>query len=198
MTYELENGVSVGAVETFSNQHYIRPQKDPLISKLAVELEWQSPRSAPLKSGMSAPIVRGSPYTSMLYEDATPRIFSQRPLKEGFSIVVDQGVGNKKLVCGNGKGHYTFWPVRVNKEIKVVFETSDMTWLIFVSEPTDFVCSNFNPPEPISVPGTVLPITSYFDLKAVKPMKRGMIRVAMANNCTTGQNAQCKICVMSI
>jgi hypothetical protein len=45
-------------------------------------------------------------------------------------------------------------------------------------------------------PGVVVPHDpakcDFFELKAVRPMNIGIVRVAVANNCTTGQNAECK------
>jgi hypothetical protein len=41
MTYELDNGMSLGAVEEFEKQHHIHASKlVPRPSKIAIELEW--------------------------------------------------------------------------------------------------------------------------------------------------------------
>ena len=45
------------------------------------------------------------------------------------------------MKCGSKLNHFGE-PVLVTKELKVNFDTSDMTWLIFVSQPTEFVCTN--------------------------------------------------------
>lgn len=188
MTYELANGVSMGAVEKMSPQHIIHSLGSPAISKLAIELEWRGNHG----TSMRAPIVRGSPYTSMLYFNSTPRFYIERFLKA--PIIVDQG-GNT-LQCGNGKLGKFSAPVHVQKELKVEFDTSDMTWLIFFSEPVEVVCSEYNAAQDIAdmhlAPGVVVNLQSYFELKVVHPMKRGMVRLAMSNNCTSGQNPQCK------
>eukprot|EP01038_Epipyxis_sp_PR26KG_P009986 gene9986-13436_t len=196
MTYELENGLSLGAVEPFLEQHTVRSQGTPAISKLAIELEWKSDQLKKTGRGpsMRTPIVRGSPYTSMIYLDATPRLYIERTTSD--ELIIDRGVGGKKLVCGVGRDVFSAEPVLVNQEIKVQFDTSDMTWLIFLSEPALFVCSTRKASQSTEnlPPGVVIPHDSskaeYFELRAVNPMKIGMVRVAMSNNCTTGQNPQ--------
>lgn len=71
-----------------------------------------------------------------------------------------------------------------------------MTWLIFVSEPTEFICTNTTVIEQVNnlPPGVLPPKSDFktlgFDLKAIKPMRKGVVRIALANNCTTGENAQ--------
>lgn len=139
---------------------------------------------------MKSAIVRGTPYTSMEYKDATPRLVAQRPITS--SPMIDNDPENT-LICGQGVGNWSIEPKLVNSEIRLHFDISDFTWLIFVSEPTMFTCSN--KPEPIETafypPGVVPPYTEKgkFELKAVSPMRVGMMRVALGNNCTTGQNA---------
>ena len=74
MTYELKNGMSLGAVEKFDHQHHVHTSKTvPRPSKLAIELEWVSSKEPSQK--MRCPIVRGAPYTTMEYVYTTPRIF---------------------------------------------------------------------------------------------------------------------------
>lgn len=226
MTYEPDNGMSLGAVEEFLSQHRVRNRynKDETFSKLAIELEWitkeeqfesddkadfidedlsskNSYQSSSETLGlpyMRSPIVRGSPYTSMIYNDATPRVFVQRMMNK--EIVVD-GVsseeGGQSLLCSSEFGNFTSKPVTVKSDLKVQFDTSDMTWLIFVSEPTEFVCStgsgvvdpNYVPPAP-GVVGPAKPADQlpYFELRATKAMHRGMMRIALSNNCSAGQN----------
>ena len=195
MTYELASGVTLGASETFEKQHTIHSQGVPAISKLAIELQWQSASKEVdgIVPKMRSPIVRGSPYTSMLYFHTSPRIYSERHLSA--PVLID---GKKILECGSTPGEYSKTSVIAEKEIKLQFDTSDMTWIAFLSEPMEFICSNFDAvkdDERLGVtypPGVVPTKVSYFDLKAVHPVKRGMVRIAMANNCTTGQNPECK------
>lgn len=142
---------------------------------------------------MKSAIVRGNPYTSMEYKDATPRILAQRPIT--FNPIIDNDPENT-LECGEGANVWSKQPKLVQSEIKIHFDISDFTWLIFVSEPTEFICSNKLEPqiENNLAPGVIGPILEMgkFELKATKPMRVGMMRIALGNNCTTGQNAQCK------
>jgi len=198
MNFEPQNGVTLGAVEKLMDQHYVHKQSPGdvfTISKLAIELEWVSEGQHFNKSGQlfRSPIVRGSPYTSMKYFKTTPRLYAERAIRG--RIIVDNDESKRSLECGTGRGVYSAEPVLVQRELKFAFDTSDMTWLVFVSEPTLFECSGqqHNPADdPYVEPGR-LPVVdfqkaSYFDLRATRPMSRGMVRIAMANNCTTGQN----------
>jgi hypothetical protein len=201
MNFEPENGLTLGSADTFLTQHYVHKHAkgDPAtISKLALELEWvtEEYRATQTGSTMRTPVVRGSPYSTMKYYQSTPRIFAERHLSG--RIVIDGDATAPALECGVGFGNYSPKPVLVQKELKVQFDTSDMTWLIFVSEPTEFECAMHKRPEDnsASIPG-VVPVRDvenggFFDLRATKPMQRGMVRVAMSNNCTTGQNPQRK------
>lgn len=200
MNFEPSNGLTLGAAETFLTQHYVHKHDHGIpatISKLAIELEWVSEAYHATKHGptIRTPIVRGSPYTTMKYFHATPRIFVERHLVG--KIIIDNDP-NKTLECGSGFEKYSAHPLRVNHEIKLSFDTSDMTWLIFLSEPMEIECSNniLHPDDGPSVPGVVTVretlSNSYFDMRATKPVRRGMLRVAMSNNCTMGQNPQRK------
>lgn len=191
MTYEPENGVSLGAVETLDRQHIVHSQGEPPISKLAIELEW---RNLDGELSMRAPIVRGAPYTSMVYYNSTPLLYVERHLRG--NVMIDQDE-NTELVCGDGKrNEWSPTPIRVNRELKFHLDTSDMTWLVFFSEPVDVECSHYDSRQDVEdlhlPPGHVVYIPSFFTLRAVNPLTRGMVRIAMSNNCTTGQNPQCK------
>ena len=156
MIFEHANGVILGAMEEFLQQHQVASAEGFSTMRLAVILQWKSANytvpefSARLKSEhgstMYAPIVRGSPYISMIYENATPRLYNQRGL--GADIVIDGGDSNfaplqaPRLICGEGHGVFSSQPVLVKRELMLTFDVSDMTWLVFVSEPTEFVCSN--------------------------------------------------------
>lgn len=204
MTYELQNGLTIGAVEKLSLQHRVRSQGNPAITKLAIELEWATPYYDLHKTEgpyMRAPIVRGAPYTSMIYLDASPRIYSERPLSQ--EIVIDEGKTGKTLKCGVGVDRFSSQPVTVQRELRLTFDAADTTWLVFVSEPTEFECSGFSfardlqtVPSPESGPGNTpahhLKAKEFFELRSTNPMSRGMMRVAMVNNCTVGQNAESK------
>lgn len=139
---------------------------------------------------MKTAIVRGSPYTSMEYKDSTPKVTVQRTITK--MPVIDNDDENT-LICGSGDGVFGE-PKIVQKEVRISFDVSDFTWLIFFSEPTEIVCSS--KPEPPAIfyglgvpPPENLP-HGKFELMATKAMKIGMVRVALANNCTTGGNPE--------
>ena len=206
MTYELENGLTLGGAENWLTQHHVKADDGEAIARLSVVLEWDTTvgeeasqlgataateKSKGLNPRMLAPVVRGAPYISMEYEHATPQIFGQRmlsakPLADGVSV----------MTCGSKPGEWGP-AVAVHNEIQLQFDTSDMTWLVFPSEPAEFSCINIPaplnpgpPPAPGVVQEAVVTDGALFYLRATKPMRRGMVRVAMANNCTTGQNPQ--------
>ena len=109
---------------------------------------------------------------TMEYFQATPRIITPRTLMYQTPLVYDND--NKyTITCGQGKFSE---PVLVQSEILMRFDVSDQTWVLFVSEPTEFICS--------------LPETEddYFILQATKPMTHGMVRLALAHGCTKGLN----------
>ena len=121
MTYELEDGLTIGAVENFLPQHEIVGDSNNAIARLAVVLEWKAPQSL-VKVGtgahMSSPVVRGAPYTSMQYNSATPRLRAQRfasadPTVDG---------GRATITCGEGFGVFGA-SVLVTREIRVQFDT---------------------------------------------------------------------------
>jgi hypothetical protein len=189
MTYELDNGLTLGAMEHM-NDHVLLPS--PTVGRLAVDLQWKSVDN---RSFMTMPIVRGAPYATMLYSNSRPRIYADRSLSA--SPLIDEQptdtYGNR-LICGNTNTTFSNTPVLVKNYLQLQFDTSDFTWLIFVSKPTFFVCSNVEappPPENLS-PGVVLPQSrkASFDLRVVgddAPTSL-VIRIALANNCSTGQN----------
>ena len=186
MVYEPENGLTLGGVENFLIQHTVA--KDiPSIGRLSIVLQWETEerKLSGKGSAMRTPIVRGSPYTTMEYINSSPRIVSERSIK--YYPIID---GTEILTCGTGIAHL------IKGELRIQFEKSDMTWLIFVSEPTEFICTNTTVIEQVNnlPPGVLPPKSDFktlgFDLKAIKPMRKGVVRIALANNCTTGENAQ--------
>lgn len=192
MTYEYANGVTLGAMQiNHKEQHFVRSQGKPAITKLAIEMQWNADST---EHQMRTPIVRGAPYTSMIYENgALPRIYSERPLKKG-QITIDQV--EQPVQCGNGRDTFSD-SFRVEREIKIELDQSDMTWLVFLSSPMEFRCASYDASEETRKlnlpPGVIIDVPSLFDLQAVSSSSsRAMVRLAMSNNCTTGQNAQCK------
>lgn len=67
---------------------------------------------------------------------------------------------------------------------------------MFVSEPTEFMCFSSNVTESVdwSLPPGVVPPPhvppTLFELRATRPYDKGVVRVAMANNCSLGVNAE--------
>jgi hypothetical protein len=193
MTYELANGVTLGSKQITKSHHKLKSQGNPAITKLAIELAWTSEDHQYYT--MSTPIVRGSPYTSMIYVNKTlPRILAERPLKAG-RIFVDQSP--EGFICGVGENVYSE-PFLVKREVLFQLDQSDMTWIMFVSAPMIFQCSSYDATQELYKmnipPGTVFDKPSTFDLVATEyAAEEVMVRVAMVNNCTTGQNAICKL-----
>jgi endoglucanase Acf2 len=202
--FEASDGMALGAVEKVDALQTIVPF--PAFGRLALTLNWnkiEDPAAdgAETYARMRTPIVRGCPYTTMEYTNLAPLIVVQRKLSA--PLIVDNKVGLDALsiVCGEGKGNYSAGkPFMVNREIKLQFDTSDMTWLLFVSQPTEFVCTNTAmplpdpnaPPLPPGVaptyPDGIVP-SAWFQLRATAPMQpAGVVRIALTNNCTTGQS----------
>eukprot|EP00599_Poterioochromonas_sp_BG-1_P009041 CAMPEP_0173139988 /NCGR_PEP_ID=MMETSP1105-20130129/4598_1 /TAXON_ID=2985 /ORGANISM="Ochromonas sp., Strain BG-1" /LENGTH=938 /DNA_ID=CAMNT_0014052849 /DNA_START=75 /DNA_END=2891 /DNA_ORIENTATION=+ len=190
MTHDMANGLTLGAVENLPQSPIVHSQGTPAFSKLAIELEWSTDAFRQRQqnagsSAMRAPIVRGSPYTSVLYFNATPRLHAERVLKG--PIVIDQGRASS--YCNNP--HEI---ISVQKEMKIAFDSADLTWLIFLSEPMQFTCKQFDATSyerSLNLPpGVVSGTKSSFDLVATKRVLKGMVRVAMSNNCTSGQNPE--------
>jgi endo-1,3(4)-beta-glucanase len=192
MVFDPEDGFIMGGVESFDPQHKISydEQFNVAIARLSIVLEWETKDSSNSKSStdtaMRSPIVRGSAYTTMEYISTTPRLYIQRHLA---SLPVIDNNEKNTIECGNGKDKWSK-PFTVNKELKVHFVSGDATWLIFVSSPTEFVCSNVISEQEIgSLPGVVPPPSlDAFELRATRPIEKGVIRIALGNNCTTGIN----------
>lgn len=167
--FEAPNSMTLGAVENdiFTSQHEVFADGSTSICSLFLSLQWTSSNQA---SRLEAHIARGSPYISMVYDNATPRIVAQQDLRS--TPLVDNATS---LVCGNTSGAFSTTPVLVESYIQLSFIASDMTWLIFFSEPTMVECSNAN---------------NQFELRALTSVQNTMVRMALANNCTTGSNPQ--------
>lgn len=196
--FEPNDGMAMGAVEDLDKNQKIVPY--PAFGRLALTLEWKTNKTHH-GGRMRSPIVRGCPYVTMEYTDLSPRVTVQRALAASPVIDGKTGSGAPNLVCGVGKGVFSDKPVTVEREIRLQFDTSDMTWLVFVSRPTEFVCSNSpmpapDPNAPVLPPGVVPTFpggapSALFELKSTSPMSpAGVMRIALVNNCTTGQSPQ--------
>lgn len=107
-------------------------------------------------------------------------------------VIIDGEALPLSAGCANGT------TVHVKREAEIIFAggavSSDDTWLVFVSEPADFLCSSWfameraDPP----TPGAVGAWQSMprFRLEAVEAMERGVVRAAVVNDCTSGRSRQ--------
>lgn len=196
MTYELFNGLTMGAMESLTD-HEVLPS--PSMGRLSMSLQWKSNviHSDTISTpSMTLPIIRGAPYVTMQYKNLIPRLFLDRSLSAKPIIddgeIFDGDETPQQLICGDTNTSFSEQPALVRSVLQLQFDTSDFTWLVFVSKPTYFICSNVAapPPPPIETPGVVVPIkhAASFDLRAVGSISSLIIRVALSNNCTTGQN----------
>ena len=137
---------------------------------------------------MSAPIVRGSPYTTMTYQGMTPKMLVGMAPLDG-KVTVD---GNQTIYCDDlgdagfnvsaaenmdPKASTIFW---VDKDMTVSFGQSNMEWIVFVSSPGFFMCDYrgpLGPPHQFKKP--------FFRLQSVESVNSGGVRLALVNNCTT-------------
>ena len=96
----------------------------------------------------------------------TPNMDDVAEILAGKLVGVPQA--EPRSVCGEGYGNYGE-PFLVKSNVKLVFGTSDQTWLVFPSEPTEFVCYYVLPINTVSIPGLVPPIENqgYFELKVL-------------------------------
>lgn len=126
---------------------------------------------------MIAPIVRGMPYGTMIYKKSIkPSIFSNGLLRSPPTI--DES--SVKIVCSDPSSSTTTNTnsVRVQREVKLHFDQSDFTWLVFFSRPVDVYCledSSTNQFQLIAEDTS----TSEVDVPLV-------VRLTLWNSCTSG------------
>lgn len=171
-------GITVGAApngRVHSDQMKASSKKYSVVSAtaLAVTLQWEA-------LPMSASIVKGMPYTTMHYPKPLrsgmllPTVASE--LKLATAPVAD---GNSTIRCGNKV-------IRVESELKLSFEESDFTWLLFFSEPVMLQCIE----QPTGLDGAavlfqIVELVEPVEDEALEPLT---IRAALLSNCTSGQN----------
>jgi endo-1,3(4)-beta-glucanase len=156
-----------------TNEHSMKAPFSPL----AIELEWRakhSPTGYSEGSFLRSPVVRGSPFSTMEYVRTTPLIYSEKnvapslyskPKLDGTEIALQK-------LCSK--------PFMIQRDLEVLIDGSDHTWLIFVSAPTEFTCE-----------GALDDVTDTpFVIQATRPMERGVVRIALASYCTLGTNPQ--------
>jgi hypothetical protein len=137
-------------------------------TSLAVTLQWKA-------LPMSASIVKGMPYATMHYpkplqnSSLLPSVASE--LKLATAPVAD---GKTKIVCHSKA-------TRVESELKLNFEASDFTWLVFFSEPVMLQCV-----EDLDGTAVVFQIVELVEPNETAELLT--IRAALLTNCTHGQN----------
>jgi Glycosyl hydrolase family 81 C-terminal domain len=98
---------------------------------------------------MHSSITNGMPYATMRYENfqgsaandssdplLVPTVWSQMQLSKKPTIDNDADAGGMECTLSGKKAK----PVLVNSEVEVLFDHSDFTWLVFVSEPVLMQC----------------------------------------------------------
>jgi hypothetical protein len=186
MIYEPNNALTFSAVEPLGPQYKVVGDGQSQVGRLMVMLQWQQPEISNDTSSykMTVHVARGSPYMSAVYEDATPLLRADASLL--YTPIIDGNPKGAKLICGDMPGIFSKVGTRVNKHVQLRFHASDMTWMVFFSEPVDLICSSTAMEELSEIP-------AFFEMRALNPMKKGMVRIALVNNCTTGVNPRCKL-----
>lgn len=127
---------------------------------------------------MTSSIVRGMPYTTMVYsggagDETIPTIASSIALRG--DPIAD---GETHIKCSNngGKKH------RVEGELQMTFEQSDFTWIAFFSRPVMVHCASDNPAlGEANVAIQFEPVDDDEDMPLVA-------RIALLSDCTSGRN----------
>uniref|UniRef100_A0A7S1U813 glucan endo-1,3-beta-D-glucosidase n=1 Tax=Phaeomonas parva TaxID=124430 RepID=A0A7S1U813_9STRA len=171
LAYDEPAALQLGSAEAVKEQ-IVAASAPP--NELSVTLEWAA--EAVAGAVMRAPIVRGMAYVTMEYEMLSPLVSGQMvpagaPLLDGrvpLKCSVDsQSRAPKAKAAGTAK-----------EFVELHFMQSDYTWLVFLSEPARVACSQ-SPPDAEN---------QFFRMQTLDAMRTGVVRVALANNCTTGTN----------
>ena len=130
---------------------------------------------------MSASIVKGMPYVTMVYpkplsgQEMLPTIVSE------INLAAKPVADNATVVdCRDGKA------TRVDNELKLTFSGSDFTWLVFFSEPVMLKC--IEQPEGIDGAAVMFQIEDLADTDEGKQLENFIVRAALLTNCTNGEN----------
>jgi hypothetical protein len=199
------HGLTLGTVDGgFTRRYHV--DEDTLPNKLGVGLRWEKQRQKRQlqQHYMRSSILRGMPYGTMEYAHGVlPTIASEivptLPLIDG-STNLQCGTldpNNKHEILTNST------VTLVKKEVELTFWQSDLTWLVFFSRPVNVQCY-INPNKvmgTVSLPPGAGPPNANpnaFQLRVVDPVgdigddttNNGplIVRVALANNCTSGTN----------
>lgn len=186
------HGLTMGTLDKgFTRRYELDAQTLP--SKLGIGIRWEGNHS---HKYVRSSILRGMPYGTLEYaHDVKPVLASE--IVAALPIIDD----SQTLQCGKLETHSnrvltTVDSILAKKSIELYFPESDFTWHVFFSRPVRASCF-FNPTETSSVslpPGVIGPKPdnlSAFQLRlqdaheADDPL---IVRVALANNCTSGTN----------
>lgn len=189
------HGLTLGtADEGFTRRYQV--DEDTLPSKLGIGIRWEKKAS---KYFIRSRILRGMPYGTMEYSPGVQSVIasevvSKLPLIDGFT----------ELQCGTLDPHsdqalQSADSIIAKREIELYFPESDFTWLVFFSKPVHVRCF-INPNKVAGTvsmpPGSILAKDNrnafqltldpqYHSAGTDEPL---IVRVALANNCTTGTN----------
>lgn len=168
-------GITLGAApngRVNSNPTRALSKKYSVVSatSLAVSLQWEA-------LPMSASIAKGMPYATMHYP---------KPLKSGAllpTVASELKLATAPIADGNMMIRCDSKVTRVESELKLNFEESDFTWLIFFSEPVMLQC--IEQPTDLDGAAVVFQIVELVEDDAVELLT---IRAALLSNCTSGRN----------
>jgi hypothetical protein len=132
---------------------------------------------------MSSSLVRGMPYTTMVYNNTSAMAEDGRtilptvasPIALGASPIAD---GENKIKCSAGDSSPT--KTLVKKDLELYFGRNDFSWAVFFSEPVWVQCISGDYSEP-----TFLQVVGRADEESDRPL---IIRSALLDDCTNGKN----------
>ena len=199
------HGVTVGTSELDFTRRYVVDESS-FGSKLGIRLRWTSSSKSRQKV-MTTSIIRGMPYGTMEYGvGVQPVVASETeavpPLVDGRTRMTCGTIDGKKLIDSTNSSS----SITVNSDVELYFPESDHTWLVFFSTPVSVRCY-INPKKMMGAislpPGAESSSTSSssdnrnaFQLR-IDPTPtlnndggkdNLIVRIALANNCTTGTN----------
>jgi len=141
-------------------------EDDNSFSNLGFHLEWRQPNK---EDSMTAPVVRGMPYATVIYGgDTLPVVASDIHITD--PPLID---GHTRLSC-DGQNV----TAKVTRDVELYFKDSDFTWLVFYSRPVTVYCTD---DDGAGFKLGVMPDESN-DQSLV-------VRIALANTCTIGRNS---------
>ena len=176
MVFDAQYGLVVGTDDTRVKQRY---ELDEISkpSDLGVTLKWVDDSSQGTRL-MTAPIVRGMPYVSVLYASGVAPVIQNTD-----TLVSDPIIDGKTSFKCDGT------VMRVERDILLHFDASDFTWLVFFSRPVDVECTFHKASPHAFVPGVVYASDQRIALKVKEDPHNSApinVRVALANSCTRG------------